>query len=609
MALYIDGEQVLTTDETFEVIESPITFDDLRAGERYDARKEADDIFTKDCIEGAGKPYVAKTPEGIYKKCEAQPVKAFETYGPVSITKSENGFLYDFGRNNAGVYKLRVNGKYGQKITLDFGELIKDGKIDFSNIAFAGRSRKNYVQHDEYICKEGSQEYMPSFTYHGYRYVYVKGITEEQAPNLLEYIVLHSDIPRTGQFPCSSEMLNKIYQCTLASDLANFYYFPTDCPQREKNGWTGDVMLSAEQLLYTFDCTASMREWLYNVRMAQRPNGSLPGIIPTAGWGYDNGMNGPAWDGALIETTYQLYRFSGNKQIIQENFEAIRLYIIFLKSKINANGLLQFGLGDWCEVGCYEKPSTSNEVTDTLTAINLLSKAEKMFADIGDKDNEIKSFRTSLTEKFKEKYVVQGKVQCATQTAQAMAIENEIFSEEELPSAYAYLRELLFAKDDKFKVGVLGAKDLFGALTAGGMQDIAYKAVVGPEFPSYGYWIEHGATTLWEDFQEITGSGGYVKRKDKRPMNSLNHHFWGSVIAWFYKDIAGLNIVSHHEAQISPKIIAELKWVEAQYANGSQKIKVRWDRETNGDILLKIKNNFFTGSSKFTVTIAAEWSV
>ena len=416
LALYIDGEQVLTTDETFEVIESPITFDDLRAGERYDARKEADDIFTKDCIEGAGKPYVAKTPEGIYKKCEAQPVKAFETYGPVSITKSENGFLYDFGRNNAGVYKLRVNGKYGQKITLDFGELIKDGKIDFSNIAFAGRSRKNYVQHDEYICKEGSQEYMPSFTYHGYRYVYVKGITEEQAPNLLEYIVLHSDIPRTGQFSCSSEMLNKIYQCTLASDLANFYYFPTDCPQREKNGWTGDVMLSAEQLLYTFDCTASMREWLYNVRMAQRPNGSLPGIVPTAGWGYDNGMNGPAWDGALIETTYQLNRFSGNKQIIQENFEAIRLYITFLKSKINANGLLQFGLGDWCEVGCYENPSTSNEVTDTLTAINLLNKTEKMFANIGDQErcNETKSFRTSLTGKFKEKYVVQGKVQCAT---------------------------------------------------------------------------------------------------------------------------------------------------------------------------------------------------
>ena len=172
--------------------------------------------------------------------------------------------------------------------------------------------------------------YEPSFCYFGFRYVLVSGITGEQAKSLrLTYIVCHSDIKRTGDFSCSDEIANRLYEACIRSDLANFYYFPTDCPHREKNGWTGDAAMSAVQIMYNFEAGKSLSVWMDNIRKAQRQSGEIPGIIPTSGWGFKWG-NGPAWDSVLVSVPAAVYDFTGNDKILNDNADAIWKYIEYL---------------------------------------------------------------------------------------------------------------------------------------------------------------------------------------------------------------------------------------------------------------------------------------
>ena len=247
LGLYDGENRVLTTDEDWTAYDSPIAFDDYRNGEWYDARKE-ESLFSE-----GRKPLLADTPAGLYKKCESQPIKTVNELKAVKITPSGDGFLYDFGINEAGVCRLSINGKAGQKIILTHGEVVQNGVLDMRNLMNIGHGEKqmDYVQKDVYICKDGRQKYTPSFVYHGFRYVYVEGITAEQATaDLLTLVAFHNDTPIRGHFSCSNDTINKVQACALQSALTNFHHFPTDCPHREKNGWTGDVVLSAEYMYY-----------------------------------------------------------------------------------------------------------------------------------------------------------------------------------------------------------------------------------------------------------------------------------------------------------------------------------------------------------------------
>ncbi len=601
LRLSVGGREILTTDESFEVFDSPITFDDLRCGERFDARLIREGLLGADGLKTGGRRAVCvSAPKGEYRKCAAQPIKAFETIRPISVTESGAGYIYDFGQINAGLCRLKIDGKSGQTVDMTFGEVLQNGKLDLSNISFGDRSFEGYVQHDQYICRDGVQEYLPSFTYHGFRYVEVKGITKEQATkDLLEYVVIHSDIPPRGRFSCSDETVNRIQECALRSDTSNFYYFPTDCPQREKNGWTADASLSAEQLLYNFDCAASLREWLNNIRKAQTKEGALPGIVPTSGWGYEWG-NGPAWDSVLIELPYQLYRFTGDKEVIEENAEAIERYFDYLETKKNGDGLFDFGLGDWCEAGMRSEDaySTPLEVTDSLVCIELAKKAESMFLEIGktEKAEKAAAFGKGLKEAFRKKYVsAAGEVSCGTQTAQALAIVFGVFSETELPAAYVRLAALLKEKGGHLQTGVLGAKVLFDALTKGGYAEEALYSIVRKDFPGYAYNLGCGATTLWEGINELETFGGVFRRKDGGRLLSLNHHFWGSVSAWFYRAIGGLDVKEKGRVEISPAFVASLDWAEAEYADGERFVKVRWERK-GGEIFLDTETKGFVGN-------------
>ena len=601
LGIYAGDTRVITTNESFSVCDSPITFDDLRCGERYDARIEHASVLTPDCRDVVFRPaLIVPPPKGEYKRCEAQPILPFERFKAKCIIKGkkENSYIYDFGQVNTGLCTLKIEGVKGQIVDMYFGEMLDGNQIDLSNISFEGKSPADYIQHDQYICAGGRAEYTPSFTYHGFRYVQVEGITAEQATDdLLEYVVIHSDIPVRGHFACGDEVINRIQECTLKSDLSNFHYFPTDCPQREKNGWTADASLSAEQILYNFDTAASLREWLNNIRKAQTDEGMLPGIVPTAGWGYEWGT-GPAWDSVLIELPYQIFRFTGNREVIEENAEAIIKYFAYLRTRCNADGLLAIGLGDWCEAGTFNESNyaTPLEVSDTLVTVDLTRKTACLLQEIGrGADAEkIAAFGKSLKEAFVRKYVEKGRLTFGTQTGLALALKFGIFEGATRESAYAQLKELIQGANNHFKVGVIGVKYLFDVLSEFGDAELAYQLITQDSFPSYAYNLRLGATTLWEAFQEFEEGKKKLIRKDGGTrILSLNHHFWGSVSAWFYRSLAGLNLLSARKVEIAPDFIPQLPYAEAAYRDGDAQISVRWQRRGE-KIVLKIENVGFS---------------
>lgn len=606
-----DGEETVFAtggEDDFLVTESAVTFDDIRGGERYDARKERSGVFTDGNTDGFLTAKIARLqPKGEYRLRTADPVISFEEIPPIEIFKSGDYHIFDFGQNNAGVCRLKIDGEEGQRVDLWHVEALADGLPEFNTVAFEKNDRE-YVQHDQYICKDGWQEYTPSFTYHGFRYACVKGLKDEQAnKQALTYIVRHSDIRPRGHFSCSSELLNTVQEWTVRSDLSNFHCFPTDCPHREKNGWTGDANLSAEQLTYNFETTASFREWLHNIRASQIEDGRIPCIVPTSGWKYE-GASGPAWDEVLVELPYQIYRFTGNKAIVKENADAIEKYFRFLFTKINANGLICYGMTDWCEAGnmCHYGVTTALEIIDSLISVDSARKAAYLLREIGRESfaKELELFANGLIDHFRKRHLTaEGKIGCLSQTALSLAILLGAYKLEELPIAYEQLREAVERADGHFQVGVIGMKYLFDALTKGDMLDLAVGMLEKEDFPSFGYMKKLGATTLWEAFLEFEEDGvRNLKRILRSPdipswaagLPSLNHHFFGSVSAWFYRVLAGINIVGKGRVHISPRFPKSLTFVEADWEDGENSIAVRWEKK-ECEICLTVNAKGFVG--------------
>ena len=248
LTLKKDGEETrIESDEQVLTHPSPILMDDYRWGEIYDARKELPGWTLPgfdDRLWAHAMP--CEAPSGEARLCEAEPLAVREILKPVSIEKQDEGYLYDFGVDTTGICRVRICGHAGQKIALYHGEKLKGGKFDMDNIKFEHRyGPDDRVQRDVLILKEGENNYTPTFTYHGFRYVLVKGLEETQATEeLLTMLVISSALPEVGGFDCSDEMANTLQKLTRNSDLSNFIYFPTDCPQREKNGWTADGTLA-----------------------------------------------------------------------------------------------------------------------------------------------------------------------------------------------------------------------------------------------------------------------------------------------------------------------------------------------------------------------------
>lgn len=588
-----------TSDESFKVHPSPVLLDMYRLGIIYDARKEICGFAEPDFDDSAWNNAKSALPtKGTITKCKALPIKEQYTLSPVSIEKQEDiyyfidprnnkpfentyvkkGYVYDFGSSCAGVCRLKIRGKRGQKITLRHSEYHKDGKFNMNSIYTIKDGCEKYLpyfQADTYILKGGEEEiFIPSFTYHGFRYVLVEGITDELATEeLITFIVFNTDIEKRSDFECSDENLNKLYKMAIAADLSNFHHFPTDCPHREKNGWTGDISVSAHQYLLSFDCAKSLSVWLENVRYAQKENGMLPGIVPTDTWGYAWG-SGPVWDCVIVNVPYFIYKYSGDLTVFRENADMIYRYLKYISSHRDEKGLIAVGLCDWCQPFKWQNPSSPLIFTDSAQIFEASKRSAFLFGLCGMKEQKeyaeklAGEMRSAIRENLVDLDTMTAIGEC--QTSQSVSIRTGLFEENETASAYRKLLQIVEKDKETIVCGMFGLRYIFHALFEGGNPDLALSMILKEGAPSYKTMIDLGGTAL---FESLIPNG---------VQESQNHHFYGDIINLFITKLAGLiinpGLDDIYNVRISPIIPDSISMARAEYAYADGKITVKWEK-------------------------------
>lgn len=604
-------ELIFTADQSFLTHPSPVTFDEYRMGEYYDARLEIPGWNLPGFDDSTWTPALpAEAPRGELREPIAEPIVITREIKPVSIQKYENGYLYDFGINTAGLCRLRLkNAHAGQRITMLHCERLKDGRVDIGNIIFK-RFEKHpyyleYPQKNIYIAKgEAEEEWLPQFVYHGFRYLLIEGIDAEQATEeLLTYCVMHSDLDTLGGFSCSDERINALYGMMKNSVLSNFHYVQTDCPHREKNGWTGDASLSSDYVALMLDVTNSWREWLANIRKAMNAEGALPGIVPTGTWGFAWG-NGPAWDSILFNLPYQLWRLRGNTEVIRENAHCMLRYLSYVMTRRSENGTVAIGLGDWVPIG--KKRANDHDaplaLTDSIQVMDMARKAAQMLSAIEDPhgaayaEGIYEEMRATVRRELIDRETLTVAGDC--QTSQAMALYYGVFNDDEEREAFLRLLEIIHRDGDCMTSGFQGLHVLFHVLSRFGESELAWSMITREAYPSYTHLLDLGFTSMPEKIMP-----------DGEECGSHNHHFLGDVNRWFTCCLAGLNIEDPTHVRIAPRFVKGLEWAEAYYDLPAGRVSVRWEREERGIALavrapagVEIRTELEAGAPSVNVT-------
>lgn len=562
-----DNATILISDTSWKSSSGPIVFDNLRNGETYDARLELDSWGTSDYDDSSWENAIRTAPPGgILEKQGMPPCKVMQTISSVGHwNTSEGHHTYDFGVNLSGWVKIYVSGDAGAEIVIKYSELLKENRsLDRENINTC--VLEGEFQTDRYILKGGKNEiWEPRFTYHGFQYVQVSIIGNADV-NKIEARFVHTSFEQIGHFECSDNTLNKLQECTLRSYKSNFTGIPTDCPHREKNGWTGDAQLAAETGLCNFNAATSYEHWLASIADAQRPSGQLPGIVPTVGWGFNWG-NGPAWDSAFLLIPWYIYLYTGRTDTIQTHYEAMKKYVDYC-TYMSDDLIVSIGLGDWCHV------DTDHIVAPALTStayyyIDAILIAK--FAKILGQDEDVKAY-TDLASEIKKAfnkhfYRGNGIYAKGEQTAMGCALYQGLVDDNEKSQVVQKLVDAVNANGVKPDFGILGAKYVPRALAENGQAELAYKLITQTDFPGWGYWINQGATTLWEKWDG---------------QDSQNHIMFGDISAWMYQYLASIKPDPKNpgfkNVIIEPNPVPGLDWVRATYKIPDGEIKVSWKR-------------------------------
>lgn len=565
-----DGKLLAKSDSSWKVHESPIIFDALRNGEFYDARLEIPDFASPELDDSTWKNATLCVPPGGRITREIiQPCKVMQCY-----PSTENWFVtcwentYDFGINLTGWCRIKLKGEAGTQVEIKYSEQIDPVSKNINTQEIAMFVKSGRFQTDRYILKgdPDGEIYEPSFTYHGFRYaqVWIYGKAELLD---IQACFVHTAFDELGLFESSDKTLNKLQQNTLQSFKSNFTGIPTDCPHREKNGWTGDAAVAAETGIWNFDMAAGYAHFLQILTDTQRANGQLPGIAPTGGWGFNWG-SGPAWDQVLFEYPWQIYLFYGNIDLIQCYYDNFKLYLEYCESR-SENNLLNFGLGDWCHRN--RSAITPVEVTSSGCYYQSVLRTA-FFAELLGKNGDAADYR-ELAEKIRQSFLQKfansdGSFADKSLTATATALYFKFVTGKQAEQSIRYLVEQVRESQHKADFGILGAKYILRVLAEYGYADDAFEIITQKEFPGWGWQIEQGATTLWENWNG----------KDSR-----NHIMFGDISAWMYQYPAGIKPVpdmpGFRKFEIHPCFIKKLDYVKASYKSPFGIIGCKWIRQ------------------------------
>ncbi len=584
---YNDGTvQAIPTDRTWKTNSGACSFNNLYSGEVYDARLVHKGWTTPGFDDKKWMPAMeVEAPAKILTSQQMPPIRVVREVKPVSMRKIDDyTYIYDMGENMTGVCRLQVQGPTGTCVTLAHGELIHDdGTINQGNIEIYFKREKNglpqhvdpfeRIQTDTYFLSgNGMETYEPRFTYHGFRYVEVAStrplaLTQESLTGLC----MHTDVEPVGKFACSNEILNKLVEASCNSYLGNLFSIPTDCPQREKNGWTADGYVGMDYGLLFYDGITVYEKWMNDFIDNQRERGDLSGIIPSSGWGYADWI-GPVWDAALFIIPNNLYKYYGDTRAIEKMWDTCVRYLQYLETR-EKDGKLTYGIGDWV----FYKAKTDTHFTSTAFywLDNVLMAK---FADLtGHDGTKYRVKADKLKELINNEWFDTEKKMYAngTQAAQSVGLALGLLPEEYVQAVADNLVRMIRDNGHQLDFGMLGSKFVPAMLVKYGYADDAYKMIIRPEAPSWANWIHRGLTTLPET---------WVLDKDFKDA-SLNHAFLGDISAWMMNSLAGINPNPEKPGFagiiIRPQFIKGISWAKGEYRSVRGLIRSEWKREGN----------------------------
>ena len=572
-----DGKTVtVASDNSWKVTKGPIVSDRVWDGETYDARRELPGWDLPGFDDSAWS--AAQTVEGSKGTLSAQmmpPIRVVDSMVPVALTSPRPGmYVYDLGQNFSGWAVLHVLGPRGTEVRLRFSELLyDDGMVNRENIREA-KSRDIYI-----LRGEGMETYEPHFTYHGFRYVEVTGYPGTPSLDSLRGRVVHTAVEPTGNFAASKALLNQIHKVIRWSDLTNLHSVPTDCDQRnERMGWLGDAQTSAEGMMLNFDMAAFFTNFLRDMRDVQGADGTLTDTVPHR---YGSRPADPAWGTAYPLICWYMYEQYGDRRILEENYEGLKKYVEFLRSRAPDNVLRYSYYGDWVAI---EK--TPGELVsdfyyyyDTL----LLSKIAAVLGNSADSASYA-ALATQVKDAFNHEFfdAKTGNYAGGTQTANALPLFLDMVPKDRRGSVTWNLTDnILYRHDTHLTTGFIGVRYLMPLLTELNRSDLAYDLAVQTTYPSWGYMIANGATTLWELWQNKAGPS----------MNSHDHHMMGSVDAWFYRALAGIKVeaenAGYRHFRIEPQVVRDLAWASATVGTVRGNVTSSWTH-TPGVVTLEV---------------------
>lgn len=574
--------ETIASDNTWKCSTGPIVFNCIRAGEIWDARLEKKGWNLPKFDDSSwSQAETAAAPAGRLVAQKMAPMRVTETVRPLKLTEPKPGvYIFDFGLNLTGWARIVVSAEPGRKIRLDYNEmLLPDGTL---NTKYSHSHTYGRFQTDEFILGDsGKGVFEPRFTYHGFRYVQVTGLTRKPALESVIALGVHTDWKSQGEFTCSNQKINLLQKAARRTLNNSCHSIPGEEATREKMGWTQDGLNVMESAVYNFDATAVYTKYLHDMIDAQEENGHVPPIVPTNGWGLTKpggappDYSDPWWGGTLPYVAWKLYEYYGDRRALEEAYEPMRRWAEYLRGTAR-NNLVDWWLGDWQEAGSNGRPKRTT-IIETSTAgyfycVRAVARAAALLGKTGDAgkyDELAQGIRESYNRSFF--HPESGEYARDSQTSMALSLWLGLVPEDKRELVLTRLVENIHAWRDHTSAGFVGIMPEMFGLVDWGHSDLAYRLATQEDHPGWWQMIADGNSTLGEALDKLDGS---------------RHHPFGSCIgAWYYRAIAGIRADSgspgFKRIEIKPELMGDLRWARAAYDSMHGRIASAWSRAGN----------------------------
>lgn len=603
--VYEDGTmEIIATDSDYTWSnDGPILYNDLKDGEIYDAR----------CIPTYENHAVCVEKNMNLEVSPAEMIEEHEVFQPELLISPSGGKILDFHQNLAGYIRFRIKGESGQKIRLRMCEALDHGEYSNRTLLHVLPDLPSINQEIIYICDGMEHWFQPEFFYSGFRYALVEGI-DVVKPDDFEAVAIYTTMDYKGEFHCSNPMINQFLENTRWSQKSNFVDIPTDCPQREKSGWTGDAQVFAETATYLADTAAFYRKWLRDVRDCQREDGRVDNVCPKIrGVDSRDALNGAVgWADAAIIIPYILWKRYGDDAFIYENYELMhgwKEYVIkaaadksyyhlpeghqlkpmiepFLLPDSEYNQyIIESGLhwGEWLEPDCdsgKELIRPKQEIASAYMHYSM-SLLEEMLRTIGktEEADQCDIYSEGAKKAYNYHFVENGKIKAPRQAPMVRSLALGLLNEEDQKAVSAQLNADVIARNYKVGTGFLSTPFVLDVLVKYGYVDSAYKMLENVEAPGWLAMVAQGGTTVWENYISYD--------EEQRPkICSMNHYSPGAVCVFLFQTVCGIQIKEENHFQIKPVPGGSLTYAEASYLSPYGVVESGWRREGEEDIFI-----------------------